>query len=286
MTYSDRPNTLFSGKADVKNGIFSFSFMLPKDIKYNYGGGRINYYASDDINNIEAQGYFENLTIGGTTKNFIDETDGPSVNIYLNSDQFVSGDKVNETPVFIANIKDIDGINTVGSGIGHDIRLTVDDDPTQSYVLNDYYQAAANSYTDGTLTYKMPQMLDGKHTLTFKVFDLLNNSTTVSADFEVVTGLTPNIFSIYNYPNPVRTKTNIVVKHDRPETVLSTLVDIFDLSGRKIWSFSQLNADDIVWDLNSNIGQKVKPGIYLYRVSIKTSDSDISSKTNKMLIVE
>ncbi|MEI6053044.1 MAG: type IX secretion system sortase PorU, partial [Opitutaceae bacterium] len=286
LTYSDRPNTLFSGNADVKNGIFTFSFMLPKDIKYNYGGGRINYYAQDDINNTEAQGYFENFTVGGTNKNFVDETDGPTVSLFLNSESFQSGDKVNETPLFIAKMSDIDGINTVGSGIGHDIRLTIDQDPIQSYVLNDYFQASANSYTDGTVSYKLPLMLDGKHTLSFKVCDLLNNSTTVSADFEVVNGLTPHIFSIYNYPNPVKTKTNIIVKHDRPETILSTTIDIFDLSGRKIWSFSQSNADNISWNLVSSDGNKVKNGIYLYRVSIKTSDSDITSKTNKMLVVE
>ena len=286
LTYSDRPNTLFSGNADVKNGAFSFSFMLPKDIKYNYGGGRINYYAQDDINNTEAQGYFENFTVGGTNKNFTDETDGPIVNLFLNSEGFVSGGKVNETPLFIAKVSDIDGINTVGSGIGHDIRLTIDQDPTQSYVLNDFFQAAANSYTDGTVNYKLPVMIDGKHTLSFKVCDLLNNSTTASIDFEVVTGLTPQIFSIYNFPNPVKTKTNIVVKHDRPETILNTNVEIFDLSGRKIWSFTQPNADNISWDLVSSDGRKVKTGIYLYRVSIKTSDSDITSKTNKMLVVE
>ena len=286
MTYSDRPNTLFSGNADVKNGNFSFSFMLPKDIKYNYGGGRIDYYAADENNNTEAQGTFENFIVGGTIKNFTDETDGPAVSLYLNSESFVSGEKVNETPLFIANVSDIDGINTVGSGIGHDIRLTVDNSPTQSYILNDYFTAALNSYSDGSVRYKLPVMIDGKHTLSFKVCDLLNNSTTSSIDFEVVTGLTPQIFSIYNYPNPVKTNTKIIVKHDRPETILNTTVDIFDLAGRKIWSFSQSSADDITWNLISNDGQRVKTGIYLYRVSIKTSDSDITSKTNKMLVVE
>ena len=164
--------------------------------------------------------------------------------------------------------------------------MTVDQDPTQSYVLNDYFQATANSYSDGTVNYKLPAMLDGKHTLSFKVCDLLNNSTTSTVDFEVVTGLSPQIFSIYNYPNPVKTKTSIIVKHDRPETILNTTVEIFDLSGRKIWSFSQANADNISWNLMSNDGQKVKTGIYLYRVSIKTSDSDVTSKTNKMLVIE
>jgi len=286
MTYSERPNTLFSGDAKVVNGGYSFSFMLPKDIKYNYGGGRINYYANDDTNDYEAQGYFENFIIGGTNKNYVDETDGPKADLYLNSENFVTGDKVNETPVFIANVKDTDGINTVGSGIGHDIMLTIDQDPAQSYVLNDYFQANSNSYSSGAVTYKLPLMGNGKHTLTFRVWDLLNNSTTNSIDFEVVKGLTPEIFTVYNYPNPVKTQTNIIVKHDRPETILNTTVEIYDISGRKIWSFSQSGVDNISWNLVSNNGLRVKTGVYFYRVSIKTKNSDSTSKTNKMLIVE
>lgn len=286
MTYSDRSNTLFSGNTVVKNGVFNFSFMLPKDIKYNYGGGKIDYYAQDDVNNSEAQGYFENFIVGGTSKNYVNDTIGPAVKLYLNSESFVFGGKVNETPLFIANVSDIDGINTVGSGIGHDISVKIDQDPSQTYVLNDFFEASTNSYSDGVVKYKLPLMADGRHTLSFRIWDLLNNSTNSSIDFEVVTGLTPQIFSIANYPNPVRTKTNIVVKHDRPETILSTTVEIFDLSGRKIWSFSQNNADAITWNLISGDGRKVKSGIYLYRVSIRTSDSDVASKTNKMLIIE
>jgi hypothetical protein len=284
LTYSDRPNTLFSGDAAVTNGMFNISFMLPKDIKYNFGTGRINYYAQESTDGSEAQGYFENFVVGGTYSDNLVDTIGPDVKLYLNSTNFVTGDKVNETPLLIANVNDEHGINTVGSGIGHDIMLTIDNDPAQSYILNDYFQADANSYTTGTLNFKLPEMVNGKHTLTFRVWDLLNNSTVSSIDFEVVKGLTPQIFSIYNYPNPVKTSTKIIVNHDRPETILSTTVEIFDLAGRKIWSFSQSSADNISWNLIANDGSKVQPGIYLYRVSIKTSDSNITSKTNKMLI--
>lgn len=286
MTYSDRPNTLFSGKAEVKDGSFVISFMLPKDIKYNYGSGRINYYAQDTYNEYEAQGYFENFTIGGTSKDYSIEMDGPEADLYLNSSNFVSGDKVNETPLFMANISDVSGINTVGSGIGHDIMITVDQDPSQTYILNEYFEATANSYKSGVVSYKLPKLEDGKHTLTFRVWDLQNNSTTKTIDFEVEKGLTPQIFSISNFPNPVKVNTSIVVNHDRPETILNTTVEIFDLSGRKIWAFSQSSADNITWDLKTINGEKIVNGVYLYKVSIKTSDSDITSKTNKMLIIE
>ena len=286
MSYTDRPNTLFSGDTKVINGTYSFSFMLPKDIKYNYGGGRINYYANDDSTDSEAQGSFENFIIGGTNLNYNNETDGPKTGIFLNSENFLSGDKVNETPLFIANVSDTDGINVVGSGIGHDVMLTIDHDPAQSYVLNDFYQANTNSYTRGVINYKIPFMENGLHSLTFKVWDLLNNSTTDSIKFEVVNGLAPEIFTVYNYPNPFKTETKIVVKHDRPETILSTTVEIFDILGREIWSFSQTGADDISWNVISNNGYHIKTGIYFYRVSIKTNNSDSTSKSNKMLVVE
>ena len=286
FTYADRPNILFSGKTEVKSGKYSFTFMLPKDIRYNYGGGRINYYAEDDSLDFEAQGYYENFIIGGTDKNYIDESDGPAVKLYLNSKSFVSGDKVNESPLFMADVSDIHGINTVGSGIGHDILLTIDQSPDSSYVLNDYFQANANSYTDGTVSYRLPTMENGKHSLTFRVWDLLNNSTTQTVDFQVVKGLAPVIFSIDVHPNPASKEATIVVSHDRPETILKTTVEIFDIAGRKIWSFSQSTANNISWDLVANNGQKVKSGLYLYRVSVNTANAEISSKTNKMIIVE
>jgi hypothetical protein len=129
-------------------------------------------------------------------------------------------------------------------------------------------------------------MTNGKHTLNLRAWDLLNNSSSSDINFEVVKGLTPIIFKVSNYPNPVKTETSIIIDHDRPETILSTSVDIFDLSGRKIWTFAQASTNNIKWDLKTINGQKVQTGVYLYRVTIKTTNSDTISKTNKMMIVE
>ncbi|HOR39827.1 MAG TPA: T9SS type A sorting domain-containing protein, partial [Paludibacteraceae bacterium] len=125
---------------------------------------------------------------------------------------------------------------------------------------------------------------EGKHTLTFRAFDLLNNSTTKTIEFEVVKGLSPVIFSVYNYPNPVREQTKFVIQHDRPETLLTTTVEIFDLSGRKIWMFTQSSTDEVTWNLKTSNGEKVQKGIYLYRVSIRTENSSLTSKTNKIIV--
>lgn len=285
-TFNQRPNILFSGKTTVKDGGFTFVFMLPKDIKYNYGGGRLNFYANNADGTAEAQGNFENFVVGGTSKEVVYESDGPQIQLYMNSQNFKSGDAVNETPVLIATLTDKNGINRVGSGIGHDITITIDNDPSQTKILNDFFETKANSYTEGVVNYKLSALPEGKHSLTFKAWDLLNNSSSETIEFEVVNGLQPTIFNIFNYPNPVKTGTSIIVQHDRPQTVLKTLVEIFDLSGRRIWQFEQNNADKVYWDLKGADGVAVKSGIYFYKVSISTSNSEVYSKTNKMLIIE
>ena len=281
-------NILFSGKTSVVKGKYSITFMLPMDMKKNYGNGRINYYANDTITNAEAQGYFEDFIVGGIEEVVSEDNEGPAIELFLNSFEFSNGDKVNENPVLIATLEDVNGINVVGSGIGHDLLMIIDDDPSKNIVLNDFYVADQGSFQRGTLRYKLPELADGKHTLSLRAWDLLNNSTTVKIEFETKKGLTPNIFSVYNYPNPVRKNdhTRIIVSHDRPETILNTTVDIFDLSGRLVRTFNQTNADDIIWDMTSGNGERIRGGMYIYRVTIQTTTSDKYSKSNKILVIE
>lgn len=285
FTYNDRPNILYSGKANIVDGKFILKFMVPKDIRYNYGTGRINYYASESDSTREAQGYCENFIVGGANTNY-DYTDtvGPTLAIYLNHPGFVSGSKVNETPLFIANVFDENGINTVGSGIGHDVRLVIDNNPLTSYTLNEYFTTETNNYTSGGVQYKLPVLSEGKHTLTFHIWDLLNNSSVASLDFEVVKGLTPNILGVSVHPNPAKVAAKFVIEHDRPETILETTIDIYDLVGRKIWTKKQNTVENLVWDLTNQIGNKVQQGIYIYKASIKTTNSTATSKANKIII--
>ncbi len=58
-TFELRNSVIYKGKAAVSDGKFDFSFMLPKDIAYNYGEGRISYYATNY--DTDANGYYENI---------------------------------------------------------------------------------------------------------------------------------------------------------------------------------------------------------------------------------
>lgn len=286
MTYYDRPDKLFSGVAEVRDGTFEVSFVIPRDIKYNYGTGRLNFYAEENEGGAEAQGMLERFYLGGSDENVENETEGPEVKIYLNTADFKSGDQTNETPLFMAEVSDKSGINQVGSGIGHDIMLVIDNDPGQSYKLNEYYTSSSGDYTRGTVRFKIPELSTGKHTLTFRIWDMMNNSTVQTLDIEVVKGLEPVIFNIYNYPNPVQSSTRFVVEHDRPETVIAAQVDIFDVSGRRVWTFNQSTLDEIYWDVKDSFGRQLSTGVYLYRISITTSKGKVESKINKFVLTD
>ena len=176
-SYVDRPDVVFKGKASVVNGEFELTFMLPKDVKVNYGSGRFNFYAWDETNNYEAQGSNTNFIVGGINSGFIDEQDGPEASIYLNDKNFVSGDKINETPLFLADLSDQNGINTSIITPGHDIMLCIDNE--KWFNLNDYYQVTQdNNYSAGSILFQLPKQTEGKHILMFRAWDLLSNSTT------------------------------------------------------------------------------------------------------------
>lgn len=284
ITYNDYPNTLFVGQADITDGKFEFTFMVPKDIRYNYGNGRIVYYAHDYQTQEEAIGHYEDFLIGGSSTVVVQDTIGPDINIYLNNKHFQNGDDTHEWPHFYAEIHDQSGINTAGAGIGHDLLMIIDDDAKQTYVLNSYFQAHSNSYQEGIVSYKMAEQTEGAHTLTFRAWDLYNNSSTKSLDFHVVKGLDPQLYSVTTYPNPVSSTgiLNIQINHDRPDDIIEYTVHLYDISGQLIYTQTQKNSSTLQW----NISEINTPsGIYVYQVNIKTTTSNFVSKAGKLIIL-
>lgn len=283
ITYNDYPNLLFSGQADVVDGRFEFSFMVPKDIRYNYGKGRIVYYAHDEETREEAVGHYENFIIGGSSSLMVNDTTGPDLTIYLNTPAFQNGDPTYEFPHFYANIYDENGINTVGTGIGHDLMMVIDEDPKQTYVLNSYFSASNNSYQSGSVSYKMPEQSDGPHTLTFRAWDMYNNSSTASLDFQVVKGMDPQIYSVTTYPNPVSAsgELNIEVQYDQPDEIIEMQVLVCDVSGKLVYTHNQTGVDGLRWSMSQIVSQ---PGIYVYRIKIKTTTSNFVSKAGKIIV--
>ena len=287
IAYNDYPNTIFSGATDVKDGLFNYTFMVPKDIRYNFDNGRIVYYAvtADSLETAEAVGHFEQFIIGGTGSTVAIDTIGPEMEIYLNSPAFRNGDKTYATPRFFANLYDKNGINTAGAGIGHDLMLIIDDDPKMIYSLNEYFTAANNSYQAGQVSYLMEELANGPHSLTFRAWDLLNNSTTKSLNFIVEAGLDPSIYNVTTYPNPVQQSgvVHLIVNYDQPDELIETEIYLYNTAGQMVYSHKQDNPDAVSINLPS---LALNTGVYIYSVKIKSASSKYSTTSGKIIVTK
>lgn len=290
FSYQDYPNILFSGKVSVKNGAFTCRFLVPKDIRYNKGLGKIVYYASDTQRKYQANGSCYRLLVGGNNPEIALEENGPDVELYLNTPRFNSGDAVNESPTLFAYMYDDSGINRVGSGIGHDIIVRLDDDPKTEVVLNNYFRSTIDSYKEGQLAYQFKDLEEGPHTLFFRVWDLMNNSTTKLLDFTVDKGRPTVLSTVTMYPNPARDVTYISIEHDRPTLFTKVIVSVYDMMGRKVYSEDQNTMTDnsgeftLEWNLVGTNGHKLTPGIYIINVDMIVEGGEHSRKNLKLMV--
>jgi hypothetical protein len=289
FVYYDRPNTIFNGSDSVRQGRFTFTFVVPKDISYSDQQGIINLYAVNSSKTTTASGRFEQIVMNGTSGTGGNEQ-GPSIYCYLNSPAFVNGGNVNTTPYFVAEITDEDGINAAGNGIGHDLQLIIDGEMSKTYSLNDYFQYDFGSYTSGKVGFSIPALDYGKHHLLFRAWDVMNNSSTAELDFNVVKGAEPVFSEVYCSPNPATTKTTFHIIHDRANSAMDVVLDIYDISGRQLWSHKESgtysgNTLTIDWDLCTDGGRRLLTGVYLYRIQLSCEGSGYASKAKKLIVL-
>lgn len=288
-TFGIQKNILYKGKASVTNGAFNFSFVVPKDIAYAYGIGRISYYAENGTE--DANGYYEKVIIGGSNDSAAADNTGPTVSLYMNDAKFVFGGLTDESPDLFAVLKDENGVNTVGNGIGHDITAVLDGSTENSVVLNDYYQADLNSYKSGTIRYPFSELSEGKHTLSLKVWDVYNNSSQSFTEFIVAHSAELALSHVMNYPNPFTTKTQFFFEQNQCCQVLNVQVQIFTVSGKLVKNIDQyvqavgFRSDPIEWDGRDDFGDRIGKGVYVYRIKVKTSEGSVAEKFEKLVIL-
>ena len=285
--YEVQNNRIYRGVSSVVDGKFEFSFIVPKDISYAIGDGKILYYASND--SIDAHGADNDFLIGGNSESDISDTEGPLVELYLNNSSFESGDQVGVNSILYLNLSDESGINTLGTGIGHDITAVLDDDYSNVIVLNDYYLADLDSYTSGTVVYPLSGLSVGEHTLTIKVWDVMNNSTEVEIHFTVSEEF--KIEDVICYPNPMTDYTRFKIIHNRPGEVFDARIEIFDSTGSLIDMIKETliseetETDPVLWQLSDH-QVLVRSGAYLYRVILSASDGNTATKSGVIIVLK
>ncbi len=280
-------NILYQGKATVTEGKFKISFIVPRDIDYSYGLGKISYYASSV--STDAAGFYNNILIGGTNNEKNADTYGPEIKLYMNDIRFENGDVISENPLLLAYLSDESSINTVGNGIGHDLVATLDGNSESSVVLNKYYQSDLDSYRTGEVNYYYSNLAEGPHTLQLKVWDVFNNSSEATIDFVVMKDLALKITSLNAYPNPFSNEIKVEFEHNLFNSNIETTLDIFNLYGSRIRSIGPklFNSEGyrggtILWDGRSSEMAMVNEGIYLLRLRVSDGEN-ISEKTVRVI---
>lgn len=290
MKFLLQKNIVFKGKASVTNGVFSFSFVVPKDIAYNFGKGRISYYAHNGYD--DASGSFEDFIIGGTDTTAAADAIGPEIKLFMNDEKFVYGGITNSDPKIYAVVSDSNGVNTAGSSIGHDITAVLDGNHAKPYVLNDYYESDMDNYKAGTVRYPLSDLSEGAHTLTVKVWDVHNNSSTSTTEFVVAPNAELALKHVLNYPNPFTTRTSFYFEHNKCCTTMDVQVQIFSISGKLVKTIQQqvnlegFRSDPIDWDGTDDFGDKIGRGVYVYRLRVKAATGEYAEQLEKLVILK
>ncbi|AWG21315.1 peptidase C25 [Flavobacterium faecale] len=275
--------SIFRGNATVTNGQFEFSFIVPRDIRIPLDNGKISFYTTKDKALEDKSGQNTKIKIGGVNENAPEDNINPIVKLYMNDETFVSGGITNSSPFIVAILEDENGINTA-SGIGHDITAVLDVDESNPFILNDYYQTNLDDYTKGSVRYPLRNIAPGLHTLTFKAWDVYNNPTSIEIQFLVVGDESITLTNVLNYPNPFVNYTEFWFTHNRPFEPLEVQVQVYTVTGKVVWTKNQLITTDgflskeITWDGKDDFGNRIGKGVYVYKLTVK------SSLTNKKAV--
>ncbi len=282
---------LYKGENSVVNGLYSFSFVVPKDINYNYGFGKISMYAKNGIT--DANGHFRDLIVGGASENAAKDVNGPQLELFVDDYTFVSGGLTDNTPLLLARVFDENGVNTSGNGIGRDVVAIIDKGTPgeKRYVLNSFYQAKLNSYTTGDLRYQLEELADGMHTYTLKVWDVYNNSSEATIEFLIKNNEDLRINNLLNYPNPFSTNTTFHFDHNRAGENLNVVITILTISGKVLKTIEQTipsaggHVSEIQWNGRDDYDDKPSKGVYIYKIVVSTEDGKKAEKVEKLVIL-
>ena len=289
-TFFWQKNKVFNGLASVSNGHFSFEFVVPIDVSYDDGTGKISLYFNNDTE--DGVGCDINVYPGGTDSSSISDDLSPEVDVFMNHLKFADGQLVGKTPLMIAELYDDNGINTVGSGIGHELVAVLDDNESDVIILNDYYTAKKDSYKEGSIRYQFEELADGEHKLRVKVWDIANNSAESEITFIVSNDAKIALGHVLNYPNPFTTNTKFIIEHNSSGKLMDAVVKIYTTSGKMVKSFHETFFSegnlycDMEWDGLDEFGDPIGRGVYVYQVTLRDVETgETASKFEKLVLL-
>lgn len=293
LVYKEEGSPIVKSSGTVTNGNFVAEFYVPKDINYENGDGRLLVYANNSSKDV-----FSNQIqkVGGINPDGINDSEAPKINLYMNNINFADGGITDQNPTFLACVSDDKGINSTGSGVGHDVTVVLDGEIINTKVLNDFYFSGEGlgcvnpnlaDYQKGYVTYPFRSLTPGQHQLSFKIWDINNNSTSGTLNFIVKDESEQNLIinRPLNWPNPFTNKTYVQFEHNCDD-ILDVNVQIFTISGRLVRTISTMVTAEpflqgfrtprtaIEWDGKDDYGDTVGKGTYIFKIFARSQNQE------------
>ncbi|MFN6944697.1 MAG: type IX secretion system sortase PorU [Cytophagaceae bacterium] len=291
ITFNVQRNFIYDGQATVSNGSFSLSFIVPKDIAYHYGNGKVSMYAQREMAYSDAHGHKSDIIIGGSDPNAAEDTTPPEISLYLNDETFVFGGLTGPDPKLIVKLFDESGINVAGTGVGHEISANLDN-KSDVIILNDYYTANLDDYKRGRVEYPFRDLPEGMHSLKLKAWDTHNNPADAYLEFIVAIDSKLALKHVLNYPNPFSTSTTFHFDHNRAGDDLDVLIQVYTVSGKLVRTLEgrcygcPTHLGDIHWNGRDDFGDKIGKGVYVYKVNVRSlRDGSTNFQYQKLVIL-
>lgn len=284
--YSELRTKLYDGQVTVRQGRFTVSFVVPRNIDYRPGMGRVSVYAIRSDSLADAAGQLA-IQVGGAAQNPVDQTP-PQLVAYLNDSTFRDGQTVPARSVLWIRTFDESGISISSAGLGQNLTAVLDDSAT--YVLNDYFRAQPDDHQRGIIRFPLDAVPPGAHTLRIKIWDNHTNSSEVTLRFIVARESGIQLTACALFPNPFKERLSFAIAHNRPEEDVELTIRLLSTSGQVIHTFSKMYyASETTLagtiELNGSslfIGPKI--ALYLYDLQIRSiRDQSTFRQAGKLL---
>ena len=265
--------------AIVTNGRFTASFVIPKDVSFSDSAGRLYAYCISEPDNMGMKKYSlgatrKFLVDGVSTTSIIDHTP-PSIDIFLDSRRFISGDVVSNNPLLIVDLFDENGINMTGLGIGHLVEAWIDDNPNSINLTNEL-KTSFDKPNYSIIEKILHGIESGTHKLKLRAWDVFNNYAVDSVYFTTLPeGSRGKVNMALCIPNPFNENgTKIEFTHTVVPPVEAEVL-VYNAIGKIV---RKLNANltnysigELVWDGRDNSGNLVPQGTYYFRINLSNS---------------
>ena len=279
---------IFRGRVSVVNGEFNADFVVPKDISYENKNGKIIFYFFDPAS--DGIAYTNKIIVGGTDTTTVNDGNGPDIEIVFDNSEYRNAYLVGPEPNMIVKLSDETGLNTTGTGVGHNLEAILNEDETKPINLSSYFTGELDAGGKiGEVNYKFNKLDNGDYSVLIKAWDVFNNFSNETSYFTVVNSDEMVIRDVYNYPNPFKSNTTFTFQLNLAP--VDVKIKVYTISGRVIKEIEANNITQrfvkIPWDGRDEDGDVIANGTYLYKIIVKTTDGSYSDNVlGKMAVIK